>query len=48
MQDDINSGRAALALFSGGDTPAEDAADLSAGLYLAHKSGGAEIYTVAP
>lgn len=48
MQSDIQSGRAVLALFSGGDTPVADAGPLSAGLYLAHKSGGAEIYAEAP
>ena len=48
LQADIRSGTAVLALFSGGDTPAEDAAQLSAGLSLVHKSGGAEIYGAAP
>jgi hypothetical protein len=48
VQADVDSGRAVLALFSGGDTPPEDAARLSHGLYLAHKSGGAEIYTAPP
>jgi 4-amino-4-deoxy-L-arabinose transferase-like glycosyltransferase len=48
MQSDIKAGRAVLALFSGGDTPASDAGVLSAGLYLAHKSGGAEVFAAAP
>jgi 4-amino-4-deoxy-L-arabinose transferase-like glycosyltransferase len=45
LQSDIHSGKAVLALFSGGDTPAPDAAILSSGLYLAEKSAGAEVYT---
>jgi hypothetical protein len=48
LQADIRSGKGVLALFSGGDAPAEDAAWLSSGLNLAHKSGGAEIYGAAP
>jgi hypothetical protein len=48
LQADVLSGKAVLALFSGGDTPAEDAAQLSSGLDLVHKSGGAEIYGAAP
>jgi 4-amino-4-deoxy-L-arabinose transferase-like glycosyltransferase len=48
VQADVNTGRAVLVLFSGGDTPMDDAAQLSSGLYLAHKSGGAEIFGAAP
>ena len=48
MQAEINSGAAALALFDGGETPPEDAAALTAGLYLAHKSSGDAVYTAAP
>ena len=48
MQDEINSGRAVLALFDGGDNVSEDAAILSEGLRLAHKSAGDEIYTANP
>jgi hypothetical protein len=46
LQSDVRSGNAVLALFSGGDTPPEDAEALSSGLNLVHKSGGAEIYGV--
>jgi len=48
LQREVNSGRAVLALFSGGDLPAADGAALSSGLFLVHKSGGAEIYGAAP
>jgi hypothetical protein len=48
LQSDVRAGRAVLALFSGGDTPSEDAAALSDGLRLVHKSGGAEIYGAVP
>jgi 4-amino-4-deoxy-L-arabinose transferase-like glycosyltransferase len=48
MQADVRAGKAVLALFSGGDTPVEDAAALSHGLQLLQKSGGAEIYGTAP
>jgi 4-amino-4-deoxy-L-arabinose transferase-like glycosyltransferase len=48
VQADVNSGKAVLALFSAGDTPLDDAAQLSSGLYVAHKSGGAEIYGAPP
>jgi hypothetical protein len=48
LQADVNSGQAVLALFSGGDSSAVNAAELSRGLYLAQKSAGAEIYTAAP
>ena len=44
LQAEVLAGRAVLALFSGGDTPAEEAEALRAGLQLIHKSGGAEIY----
>jgi hypothetical protein len=48
MQAEILSGRAVLALFDGGETPAGEAALLTRGLYLAHKSAGDEIYMAAP
>ncbi len=48
MQTNINSGKAVLALFDGGDNVAEDVPDLTAGLYLAHKSAGDSIYTIKP
>jgi hypothetical protein len=48
LQSDVRSGNAVLALFSGGDSPADDVAQLSAGLDLIHKSGGAEIFGAAP
>jgi hypothetical protein len=37
-----------LAIFDGGEVSAEDAALLSAGLYLAHKSAGDSVYTMKP
>ncbi|HEY5982260.1 MAG TPA: phospholipid carrier-dependent glycosyltransferase [Anaerolineales bacterium] len=48
MQSEVLAGRAVLALFSGGDTPAQDAAALSDGLHLVLKAGGAEIYGALP
>ena len=48
MQEQINSGRAVLALFDGGDNIPQDAPLLSQGLRLAHKSAGDEIYTANP
>jgi hypothetical protein len=48
LQADVKAGKAVLALFSGGDSPAEDAAALADGLNLVHKSGGAEIYGRGP
>jgi hypothetical protein len=48
MQIEIKAGRAALALFGGDVTSSEDAAALSHGLYLAHKSAGDEVYTASP
>jgi 4-amino-4-deoxy-L-arabinose transferase-like glycosyltransferase len=48
LQLEVQSGRAVLALFSGGDLPADDGAALSDGLYLLHKSGGTEIYGARP
>jgi hypothetical protein len=48
MQAEINSGKAVLALFAGGEISEEDMAVLSKGLYLAHKSTGDEIFTAAP
>jgi dolichyl-phosphate-mannose-protein mannosyltransferase len=48
MQAEILAGRAVLALFKGGETPPSEEAILSDGLYLAHKSGGNEVYSAAP
>jgi len=48
MQNEINTGRAVLALFDGGDNVPEDSPILIEGLYLAHKSAGDEIYTANP
>ena len=48
MQANINSGKAVLALFDGGDNVSKDVSALTAGLYLAHKSAGDSIYTAAP
>jgi hypothetical protein len=48
MQTEIKGGRAVLALFSGDQPSAADAALLSSGLFLAHKSAGAEVYAAAP
>jgi 4-amino-4-deoxy-L-arabinose transferase-like glycosyltransferase len=48
LQADVNSGHAVLALFSGGDSSALNSEELSHGLYLAHKSAGAEIYAAGP
>ncbi|HSB02315.1 MAG TPA: glycosyltransferase family 39 protein [Anaerolineales bacterium] len=48
MQAQINSSKAVLALFDGGDNVADDVPALTAGLYLAHKSAGDSIYTSKP
>jgi 4-amino-4-deoxy-L-arabinose transferase-like glycosyltransferase len=48
MRQEILDGRAILAIFSGGEVNTEEAALLSEGLYLAHKSAGDEIYTAHP
>jgi hypothetical protein len=48
MKNEILGGKAVLALFQGGEVNNEDAALLSEGLYLAHKSSGDEIYTAYP
>ncbi len=48
MQADIHRGKAVLALFDGGENVSRDVPALTAGLYLAHKSAGDEIYTAAP
>jgi hypothetical protein len=48
MQTDIHQGRAVLALFDGGENVSRDVPALTAGLHLAHKSSGDEIYTAAP
>ena len=48
MQADINHGKAVLALFDHGENVSKDVPALTAGLYLAHKSAGDEIYSAAP
>ena len=48
MQDDINAGKAVLALFNGGDNVPEDVPVLSNGLHLAYKSSGDSIYSANP
>ena len=48
MQTDINQGKAVLALFDHGENVSKDVPALTAGLYLAHKSAGDEIYTAQP
>ena len=48
MQADINSGKAVLALFDGGDNVPEDVPVLIKDLHLAHKSAGDAIYTANP
>ncbi len=48
MQAEIKAGKAVLALFSGGNVSESDAALLSQGLFLAHKSAGDEVFTTAP
>ena len=48
MQADIHEGRAVLALFGHGENVSNDVPALTAGLYLAHKSSGDEIYTGQP
>jgi 4-amino-4-deoxy-L-arabinose transferase-like glycosyltransferase len=48
MQADIQKGKAVLALFDGGENVSKDVPALTAGLYLAHKSSGDEIYTAQP
>ncbi len=48
MQADIHQGKAVLALFDHGENVSRDVPALTAGLYLAHKSSGDEIYTEQP
>ena len=48
MQSDIHQGKAVLALFDEGENVSKDVPALTAGLYLAHKSAGDEIYTAVP
>jgi 4-amino-4-deoxy-L-arabinose transferase-like glycosyltransferase len=48
MQAQIKAGQAVLALFSGDEPSAADAALMSSGLTLAQKSAGDEVYTAAP
>ena len=48
MQTNIHSGKAVLALFDNGDNVANDVPALTAGLSLAHKSAGDEIYAAEP
>src|SRR5690242_559747 len=47
MQQEIENGRAVLAVF-GGEENTADLALFGEGLYLAHKSAGDEIYTAHP
>ncbi|HUG34899.1 MAG TPA: phospholipid carrier-dependent glycosyltransferase [Anaerolineales bacterium] len=48
MQEEINAGRAVLALFDDGENIANEAGALRDGLYLAHRSAGDFIYTQQP
>jgi hypothetical protein len=48
MQDEINAGRAVLAIFDNGENIANEANALTAGLYLVHKSQGDSIYAQEP
>ena len=48
MQADIDQGKAVLALFDHGENVSKDVPALTAGLYLAHKTAGDEIYTAEP
>jgi hypothetical protein len=48
MQEDINQGKAVLALFDHGENVSGDVPALTENLYLAQKSAGDEIYTAAP
>lgn len=48
MQADIHQGKAVLALFDGGENVSREVPALTAGLYLAHKSAGDEVYTAQP
>ena len=48
MQTDIHQGKAVLALFDHGENVSSDVPALTAGLYLAHKTSGDEIYTAGP
>jgi 4-amino-4-deoxy-L-arabinose transferase-like glycosyltransferase len=48
MQADIHHAKAVLALFDNGENVSKDVPALTAGLYLAHKSAGDEIYTAEP
>jgi len=48
MQNEIDDGRAVLALFDDGDNVAKDVDAIIKGLHLAHKSQGDSIYTSNP
>ena len=48
MQAEIQAGRAVLALFGSANMAPDDAKVMSAGLYLAHKSAGDEVWTAEP
>ncbi|HEY3473180.1 MAG TPA: phospholipid carrier-dependent glycosyltransferase, partial [Anaerolineales bacterium] len=48
MRMNVQSGKAVLALFDGGDNVAEDVPVLVEGLHLAHKSAGDSIYSAEP
>jgi hypothetical protein len=48
MKNEIQAGKAVLAIFDGEEVNGIDAAVFSDGLYLAHKSAGDSIYTAHP
>jgi hypothetical protein len=48
MKENVLEGNAVLVIFDGGEVSAQDAAFMSEGLYLAHKSAGDAIYTAQP
>lgn len=48
MQSEIKAGRAVLALFSGDQPTAADAALMSTGLFLAEKAAGDQVFTAGP
>jgi hypothetical protein len=48
MQADVNSGRAVLVLFDGGDNVANYVDELTNGLHIAFKAQGDSIYTKQP
>ena len=48
LHEQVNEGRAVLALFKSGNTSAEDNQVLSDGLYLAQEASGDKVYTAKP